>query len=395
MSPTSYPQASQKRFAPAEDYLFVNNVRFLAMAAVVMVHSLNLDKFLQLTGQPSLVCHLIVEFLKFGTIAFFLVSGFLAGEKLEQSKPVEYMKRRLKYVFLPWLVWLAVGCLTLAGRNVQGKKVDAGLLIHLILSLPSYLNLVIFHSLFWFVPNLLFGLCILLLCRRFLPDAVTGSILLACSLFYGINIYAQWIPSEYTQALGAFVFYLWLGTWAAWHYGAIQAWLTRIAIGWFLGLAFITFLAVAAESRLIHSLRIFDDTNSVSITNQIYSVAFVLLILKFNRVLSPKFIRVRATTFGIYLTHSTILNFLAIVCKRYIPHLRSQGFWPGELWNLAVSAVLFAIAYSGALLLAEFLGSRPGLRWMIGPGSPVQKLKEAPSAQSTPLPSGSGFLTEG
>src|SRR5579863_5728328 len=84
------------------DRLFANNVRFLSMAAIVAVHSngYNLDKL----PYGSLLRYVDQPF-KFGTIAFFLVSGFLFGDRIDQYGSLEYFGRRLRSVFLPWLSW--------------------------------------------------------------------------------------------------------------------------------------------------------------------------------------------------------------------------------------------------------------------------------------------------
>lgn len=63
-------------------HLFADNMRFLSMAAIVGMHTIyaygaKLDASLF----PELL-YLPIQFLKFGTIAFSLVAGFLFGDRM-------------------------------------------------------------------------------------------------------------------------------------------------------------------------------------------------------------------------------------------------------------------------------------------------------------------------
>src|ERR1700751_3180095 len=72
------------------NHLFANNVRFLSMAAIIGIHTLdNYPSAVALTSIPPYLFYL-VQPLKFGTIGFFLVSGFLFGERIEKHSPFEY-----------------------------------------------------------------------------------------------------------------------------------------------------------------------------------------------------------------------------------------------------------------------------------------------------------------
>lgn len=81
------------------NHLFANNVRFLSMAAIIGIHTLeNYPGAVMLTSIPPKFLYLLQP-LKFGTIGFFLVSGFLFGERIEKHSSFEYFKRRLRGSF--------------------------------------------------------------------------------------------------------------------------------------------------------------------------------------------------------------------------------------------------------------------------------------------------------
>ncbi len=76
------------------------------MLSIVVVHSeIAFNLFKRAHWQLPLA---VIAPFKFGTIGFFLISGFLLGERVDRRNPFEYFGRRLKRVFLPWLMWLAV-----------------------------------------------------------------------------------------------------------------------------------------------------------------------------------------------------------------------------------------------------------------------------------------------
>ena len=78
--------------ASTESHLFVDNVRFWSMFAVVAIHCSLVFVEIQ---RPRLGLMVAVQTpFKFATIAFFLMSGFLAGRGLETVQPLTYLRRR-------------------------------------------------------------------------------------------------------------------------------------------------------------------------------------------------------------------------------------------------------------------------------------------------------------
>jgi hypothetical protein len=215
---------------------------------------------------------------------------------------------------------------------------------------------------------------VLLLCKRILCDLSFGCLLLALSLFYGLNIYAQWISvSGHTEALLGFVFYLWLGAWAGRNMNAVESLVARISMPALIALVVITGMVALCESNVLAAHGFVDPMNTLRISNQAYSIAMVLLIVKLRRAVWPRTWDVRANTFGIYLIHSIILVLLL-----KIPQLNVLRSLTGQTWGrtagMAISLSLgcFVATYGCSLFLTRWLLSRQGLCWLVGSAAPTR-----------------------
>jgi membrane-bound acyltransferase YfiQ involved in biofilm formation len=331
----------------------------------------------------------LLQPFKFGTIAFFLISGFLMQEGLTRRPPLEYLKRRLHRVFTPWLFWFAL----FFGMTLTNGAVHGQFLFHSLqggaASVLDNLYQCLFASAYWFVPNLMIALCVLLLCRRFLLDIRLGGAFLALSLFYGLNIHWQWIPLEsHTEAFFGFVFYLWLGAWAAQNFAVVEAWIERTPMVALCAFVALSALAALREADLLSMARVTDPMNSLRIGNQVYSVAVVLAICKLRKTVSPRAVNVRTSTFGIYLAHTIVMTLLIFAAKHTI--LRSADFdaWKepaGVLAGLSLSA--FLATYGCSLILTQRILDHPRLRWMVGAGA---RGKAAHKEDGTASRTGSG-----
>jgi hypothetical protein len=368
---------------PVKDHLFVNNVRFLSMLSVVLVHCTVQVHRLQHADRTPLLCQLLILLLKFGSINFFLVSGFLAGERMGQRKPMEYLKQRLRNVCAPWMVWGMLWCAILVLHDFRHGKLAPLSLHGLIPVAAHYIESGIFLTSFWFVPNLMVGLCLLMLLRRWCNDLAIGAILAAFSIFYAVNVYGQWVPSVHTEAMVGFVFYIWLGTWGARNFASIQRWLSGIPLRWIVLFALATLLAAVKEAQILAAMHAPDETNTLRITNQFYSLAVTLLLLKMRGPISPRFIQVRETTFGIYLTHVLSLAIVSSALGFLIPRYGTYGFWSYQIGSLLGALVLFTGTYALSVLMVKGLLVIPTLRWTV---YPVSAAKKTPAATQVLAP---------
>ena len=303
---------------------------------------------------------------KFATIAFFLMSGFLAGRGLETLAPLTYLRRRMKRVALPWACWIAAMIAALMATDFAHHRVQFALNHHVLLLLASRATYCLFGTAYWFVPNLLLSMAILLLFRRQHQRLWFGAILFCFSVLYGLNIYTHWVPSRHTESLLGFVFFLWLGTYASHHQQALESWMARISPA-LLGVATLfTGLLAYREAVLLDHLGSIDPLNSLRITNQIFSVMAVLFLYKFRRATWPGFVQVRDNTFGVYLLHPLTMMLVWPVLKSRPLAPTVHRMAGSNLGGVALWAISVLFVYGAALGATKFLVSRESLRWLVG-----------------------------
>lgn len=352
----------------AVDHLFVSNVRFLSMAAVVLLHCIGWAAGLAGMSPTDGFVRSLLQPFKFGTIGFFMISGFLMEESLTRRRPWEFLKRRLRRVAAPWAIWFLLCFTLLFASDALHARVRIHSLRGGFLLIFHGLNNVLFSTPYWFIPNLLIALCVLLLCRRFRCDLRLGGVLLLLSLFYGFNAYAQWIPlRSHTEALLGFVFYLWLGGWGARNLKEIERWIGCVSMISLVAAAAVAGLVALRESDFLAEVVGSDSMNTLRISNQIYSVIIVLAIFKLSKAIWPSLVNVRTTTFGIYLIHTVVLLLLGGIVNHAILPPAVRAAWslgPGIM--VCLSLVVFAVTYGCSLGLTELLLKQSRLRWMVG-----------------------------
>ena len=361
LSPSRIDGASGSR--NTSDYLFVSNVRFVAMISIVWVHSM-----LRWGVAPSPSSYIqvaLLQLMKFGTIGFFLISGYLLGEGLTRTTPLQYFYRRVRAVFVPWAFWSFVWFVIALSQDL----LDSANHQHLESSLRDlgqmYLKFVFTQSIYWFVPNFFLGLAIVLGLYRKVPDYVQGPVFLAFSLFYGINAYIKVIPVVHMSAVFGFVFYLWLGSFAYHHRDSWNRWMAKISWGQLAICIGVAAVSAFAELHMLRKLHSEDSYNTLRISNQIFSVGVTLLIVKCKHALFPKRIDVRSETFGIFLIHPILIEVFQVANAR-IPVSVRDGIAANGPLLLILGVATFAVLYLLSLLLTKQIRRVSLLRWMVG-----------------------------
>jgi membrane-bound acyltransferase YfiQ involved in biofilm formation len=351
---------------PKQEFLFVNNVRFLSMAAIVAGHSVGVTPHVTGGDLSGLLVRATIQAFKFGTIGFFLISGFLMGNGLERKRASVYLARRLHTVFLPWLLWFLLYCSLELMYHLAVGDLHFDSMPGMLISIIDLVEGTLLGSAYWFIPNLILSMCVLLLCKHFLDDLRFGAALLIPSLLYGVNVHTQWLPLSYTQVLSGFVFYLWLGAWAARNYARVETWISRVRASHFLCLVVLSGWAALQESSILTAAGSKGAVDTLRITNQLYSVAVVLAIVKSRKPAWPHFMNVRTGTFGIYLSHTIALSAIWHGGKQILPVSLSSAARDSNAISLCISFVLFASAYTASTLLTTYLVSKPRVRWVVG-----------------------------
>ena len=276
----------------------------------------------------------------------------------------------------PWALWAVLFALlpfakeTLLHRTILST--DSGLWPQLKHRAVD----VLFYSNYWFVPNFLLALGLLLLFKRYLDDLRFGGFLLCMSLFYGVNIYHHWVPSHHTAAIFGFVFYLWLGNWVSRNAQVFLPILQGVKFAPLLIAIAVTGSIAVFEAYLLSSVDSEDMMNTLRISNQVFSLLVVFAFMKIPHATWPSFVNVRTTTFGLYLVHPTLGLFLhSLVFSLGAYLLRDQwGSFIGNLdhvmarplTSLSIWAATFVAYYGGSLALTQLLVRWPRLRWTVG-----------------------------
>lgn len=354
-SPVSQPAVAKKR----PEYLFIHTVRFWSMLAIVFLHCA--AKFTKYETVSTVEMSLMVTPFKFGTIGFFLISGFLVGDRLPASNRISYLRRRAKRLIPAWLVWYGLDVMYWTHKDLAGVQVTGAGVFFSAMYAAGFRCLT--STALWFIPNFMIALTCILMLRRWLNDLRLGALLLAVNLFYGVNVYTRWVPSLHTEALFAFVFYLWLGAWCSLRKEKVQSWAAAQSPWWLGFWAFAAAGVALTETFILQAHHSPDNYNSLRFGNQIYSVLIVILLLRIRRPSWPAFINVAETTYGVYLTHGMVMTLLfAAAMKIVMVHGRVLAP-PGIL---LMWAVLAPTGYYLALQLTRLFASSHRAAWIVG-----------------------------
>ena len=356
------------------EYMFIHTVRFWCMLAIVFMHTG--IKFIKYEPVQLGELSLVVQPFKFGTIGFFLISGFLLGDRLPDKGPLTYLRRRANRLVPAWIFWygLQTAYTTCRALWPMGRS---NLSAHVVAATAwMQAGRCLTGTALWFVPNFMVALICVVLCRRWLNDLRLGAIFLAANLFYSVNVYMRWIPSQHTEAVFGFVFYLWLGAWCAHRKEALDRWTASLSTECLLACLGLAIAGAMLEARMLFEHHCADPLNTLRFCNQVYSMVVVILLMRIRRVTWPRSVNVGATTYGIYLTHSMVV---AVLFAAAAPFVFRPDHVIGYGGLLAVWSILAPVSYVTALFLAKMFGSLPW-PWIVGS---VQNEEPARSAQVT------------
>ncbi len=348
------------------NYDFVNTIRCIAMIFIVMEHSTYFepDIYLPHSGLRAFCFCLSIQFSKFGTVCFFLLAGFLIGDKFTDYTPLQYLKRRLNTTIRPWLFW-SLCFIVLTNLDLITNK----LLLHpdpqgvnVWQTLLGNITTTYLYTNYWFIPNFLFCITLLLVFKRHLYSYTFGAILFLFTVFYSINIYLSWIKPSHTTAILGFVFFLWLGAQLHKNWQKVEAWIDKTSIFMWLTFTILTLYLSLAEMDLLKNLHVHDPYNTLRFSNIIYSISFFFLLLKIKNFNFIQYLKPRETTYGIYLIHY-------IMPAMLLP----QIFGPMHInvYQLTIAEVFlyqllkFLIVYSSTFLVVWGI-NKTSFKWLVG-----------------------------
>jgi len=354
------------------NYDFIDSLRFIAIITIVIEHSYMWPKSLYFnTLSEQWIQTLTMQIFKFGTVTFYILAGFLIGDKIKTTTSLAYLKRRFDGTFKPWLFWLSLFLILIyadlmviyfkGGDFPGGDKPWA--------FLGDKLYYIVFDTSFWFILNFLGSISILLIFRKYLYSYKLGIFLAICSFFYSINLYYEWIPSRHTTAVLGFVFYLWLGVIMHKYYDLFNVWIKKRSLVLLWTLTIITFVISCLESIYLMNSGIehagvrVDPYNTLRFTNIVYSLVTFLLLYKIGNLKFIKNLNPRSTTYGIHLIHFIIIAQILPLIFRPL-NISGEGMSSLDLVFIQYGRFLFT--YLVSYLLVYIINKIDKIKWIVG-----------------------------
>jgi hypothetical protein len=349
---------------PRANYSFVDNIRCLAILAIVIEHTSFLGTYVfSASSSPYWAYITSLQIVKFGTISFFIIAGFLFAENKDKYSFFEYLKRRFNNIFKPWLIWsLTFLFLLTIGTFIEAIRtgVSAGLIIS---GLWWGVKTVYLYSNYWFIFNFFFCTIILLLSKKIIASWKFGLTLFAFTCFYSVNIYTEWVTTQHTTALLGFVFFYWLGVQLNLHFKKIEQKIKNIPIVYFFIPVVVSLFIAVQEASYLFSLKNEDPINTLRFSNILFSIAVFMFLLKVRKFdwLAP--LQPRKTTYGIFLIHYILVfAFLPFILGKANTEVISQ-FSIADMYIYQFSRFLVVYISSFALVTMIY---RSNFSWMIG-----------------------------
>lgn len=347
------------------NYDFIDTMRFIAMIGIVMEHS---SPFLGLhytDFKDQLIQTVSLQIAKFGTIVFFILAGFLIGDKFNDYTTKQYLGRRLKTTFKPWLFWVSIFIslfyIDLGVRHFKNQEAISYLTA--LNYLFDRLHFIIIQTSFWFIINFMLCITILLVFRRYMYSFVFGSILGLLSLFYSVNLYFEWIPTGHTTALVGFVFYLWLGVIFHKYFKEFNNWINKQSFGIILFATLTSLLASCAETLNLMQLGSVDSLNTLRITNIIYSLTSFLFLYRFCNFNVIEKLKPRTMTFGIHLLHHILIVIFLPMLLRPLKIVYTNET---TLSLFFMQFLIFLLIYAVTYIVVYYMAKSPRFKWTVG-----------------------------
>jgi fucose 4-O-acetylase-like acetyltransferase len=348
---------------PKPSYQFVDNIRCIAILGIVIEHC-SIPAYVFAKGDPSYWPFVITaQAFKFGTIAFFLIAGFLFAEHKDNYSPFDYLKRRFNNIFRPWLIWSLTFLLFLCGASIVRSLIDGVPLKLILAGLWWGIKTVYLHSNYWFIMNFLFCTTVLLLSKRILHSWKFGLTLFFLTSFYGINVYTEWIIPHHTTAIFGFILFYWLGIQLNYHINQVQNLIDRTPSFVILFITSLTLFIAVQEFSYLHSMGKTDPNNTLKFSNMFFSITIFLAFLKIKNFNWLSFLQPRKTTYGIFLIHYIIVAAILPLVFGKEDSQTIKSFSVIEMFQYEVSR--FLVVYLLSYGLVQLIG-RSQFSWLIG-----------------------------
>ncbi len=348
-----------------KNYDFIDSIRAISMICIVAEHCFYLGNIYHPKNPHDFwIYSCMMQSTKLGTMTFFILAGFLIGDKFTDYTPGQYIKRRFANTVKPWLFWALLFVFIILLDNLIGSlRFDGTFKQDFLTLLPNTLETVFLFTNYWFIINFLICITVLLIFKKYLYSLWFGILLLAITFMYSINIYTLWFEPRHTTALFGFVFFLWFGAQLYHKWNAVDNWIKRVPLSVFVFTTLATFTLAVIEIQQLRALNSIDEFNTLRASNVLYSISAFLLLLKIRHFPAIiKYLKPRETTFGIYLIHYIIVySVLPLIIRPTGFDYRDHPIQIIVLSEIARFIVVYAITF---LLVIAINKTR--FKWLVG-----------------------------
>jgi len=337
-------------------YAFVDVIRFLATLGIVYIHSyvpmhgLDTNAFLHHVNHAEYYLY-VKQLFKFATICYFLIAGFLLADKSIEGSPFSYYFRRLNTIAVPYVLALVlfVAGLTLHRYITTGHAVTIGYVIGIV-------KFVMLYSPFWYIPNYLFCLLVIVCFSKYASSVYFGAVLfLLTVLNTWYNVY-EGNTHTHTTALTGFIFYMWLGMYI--RKKNLIAGMQKagpLVTGTILLITYI--LSDWESGHMFYHTHISETLNTLRVSNQLYSVAFFAFIVSCcKKPVNFGALNPRKETYGIYLYHSFFTFIVTSVVELWLNNWFGIDLLSYNIYAvLLLTFVTFVFSYVATTVLVKLL----------------------------------------
>jgi peptidoglycan/LPS O-acetylase OafA/YrhL len=305
-------------------YHFADFIRFVAMGAIIFQHSFIIEKEFLITDQASVIAFFFLKVIaKIGSISFFLVSGFLLSSALERYSSKEYLTKRVKNIFRPYILFVGIYLLlNLAGGFFGQQKITSMAEFPAFLA-SKILNILFFTS-YWFIFNYFISVMLLLTLRKYLYDRWLGVVLFCCTMVYAVNVHFEWFTPHHSTAFLGFTFFLWLGANLKKREEFFWRLIDSTPYWKIITIVIITLSVNFYETYyLLHTGATVVD-GSLKFTNILYCLAIFMLLSKIGQKITFSFLNPRDETYPIYLIHPIFLKVINYALLPFLPAIANM-----------------------------------------------------------------------
>lgn len=302
-----------------KSYQFADFIRFVAMCAIIFQHSFIVEKSLLIADSSSVLVFFFLKVIaKIGSISFFMVSGFLLSSALERYSSKDYLNKRVKNIFKPYVLFVGIYLiLDSAGAFFGEQRINS------LTELPSFVVSkilgILFFTSYWFIFNYFISVMIILSLRKYLYENWFGFVLFCCTLVYAVNVHFEFFIPHHTTAFVGFTFFLWLGANLGKREQEFRAFLGNLPYWKIILLVGITLSANFYETYYLLEKGATVVDSSLKLTNIIYAVSVFLLLCKIGMGVSFTYLNPRDETYPLYLVHPIFLKVINYAVLPMLP----------------------------------------------------------------------------